>query len=134
MVLALALQPLATSGATPSTARLQQIIDDIGLPGETIGEVRVGNGRCRPSCTELRRTSVVKGMSYAKVRGQIDGLMRAHGFELKVYGHHPGQPERIDASSDRFLVQLELRDIGLAETRVAQVWIARGPAPEGRVG
>jgi hypothetical protein len=134
MIVGLALQPVATSGATPSPTRLAQIVDALGLPGTTVREVRIGNGRCRPACSELRRTTVARGMSYASARAEVEGLMRARGFAVKMYGHHAGQPERIDANSDTLRAQFELRESSLAVTRIAQVWIAVGPTPSNTVG
>lgn len=134
MVAGLLLQPLAAAGATPSVARLAQIVDSVGLPGEHVRDVRVGNGRCRPACSELRRTSVARGIAYAKARGQVDGALRANGYELKVYGRRAGEPERMDARKGKIFVQIELRQTKLDETRIAQVWITRGPRPSNQVG
>lgn len=134
MVVGLATQPVAAAGVVPSAARLAQTVDAIGLPGEITRDVRVGNGRCRPSCSELRRTAVAKGIAYAKARAQVEGILRARGFKVTLYGHRPGEPERIDALSDDLLAQFELRQIALDQTRIAAVWIARGPAADSEVG
>lgn len=134
MVAALFVQPLAASGATPSPTRLARIVNALGLPGKTTHEVRIGNGRCRPACSELRRVSIVRGESYASARSDFEGNLRARGFDVRLYGHHAGEPERIDASNDKYLVQLELRVVSLGVTRVSQVWVARGPAPAHSVG
>lgn len=134
MTLGLVLQPLATSGATPSPARLAQTVDSLGLPGDNPRDVYIGNARCRPACSELRRTTVARGISYAKARARVEGLMRVHGFKVRMYGHRAGAPERIDAESDDLLVQFELRQVALGETRVASVWLPRGPTPDTEVG
>lgn len=134
MVVALVLQSVASSGITPSPARAAQLVDDLGLPGELIRETKVGNGRCRPSCSELRRVSVAKNISYAKARANVEGLLRAHGFTVKMYAHAPGAPERIDAANDDFLVQFELRQVAPGETRISAVWLARGPRSDFEVG
>ena len=134
MMVGVLLQPLAAAGATPSLPRLAQIVDDVGLPGTTIRDVRVGNGRCRPACSELRRTSVARGIAYAKARGQVDSALRAQGYEIKAYGHRAGQPERIDARKGKVFVQIELRHTQLDETRIAQVWITLGPRPDTQIG
>ena len=134
MVAGLATQPFATSGITASPQRLAQTVDHIGLPGDVVRQVFVGNGRCAPACSELRRTVRVKGVAYAKARAQVEGIMRARGFKVTLYGHRAGQPERIDAVSDDLLAQFELRSVAPDETRVASVWIVRGPTPKNEVG
>lgn len=134
MLVGLIVQPLATAGVTPSPDRLAQIIDALDLPGETVRDIKVGNSRCRPACSELRRTGVVKGIAFIKAKGQIDSIMRAHGFTVKEYGHRVGEPTRIDVSNDDLLGQFELRFVALGETRIAQVWIARGPASDVEIG
>ncbi len=134
MIVAVALTPLASSGATPSPARLAVIANDLGLPGTTVRDVRIGSGRCRPACSELRRTAVVRDISYAKVRAQITGILRASGFEVRVYAHKVGQPLRIDAKKPRLLASFEVRQVTTSETRVASVFIAKGPPPDHEVG
>lgn len=134
MVAGLLLQGVAASGATPSPARLSRMIDSFGLPGETVRDVHVGNGRCRPACSEVRRVSIARNIAYAKARARIEGLMRAHGFTVTMYGHHAGEPERIDAEKDKLRVQFELRVAKLGETHIAHVWIADGPTPDNEVG
>lgn len=134
VVAGLALQPVATSGTTPSPQRLGDIVDGFGLPGETVRDVHVGNGRCRPACSELRRVSMARGLAYAKARAQVEGLMRARGFEVLMFGHHPGEPERIDARNDHLRAQFELRVVELGVTRISQVWITLGPRPDRQVG
>ena len=134
MVVAVIVQPLAASGATPSPTRLARIVDHLGFPGETRHEVRIGNGRCRPACSELRRVTVVRNQSYVSARADFEGNLRARGFEIRQYGHHAGEAERIDAQNDDYMVQLELRIIGVGVTRVSQVWVARGPTPRHSVG
>lgn len=134
MVAALALQPVTASGITPSPSRVAQIVDALGLPGRTVRESSVGNARCRPACSELRRVSSVTGISYAKARANVEGLLRAHGFKVHVYPHSAGAPERIDAQNDEFLVQFELRSVSQTTTRIASVWLARGPRSDFEVG
>jgi hypothetical protein len=134
MVVGVVLTPLASSGATPSPARLATIADDLELPGATVRDVRLGSGRCRPACSELRRTAVVRDISYAKVRAQITGILRASGFEVRIYAHRVGQPLRIDAKKRRLLASFELRQVSASETRIASVFIAKGPAPDHEVG
>jgi hypothetical protein len=134
MLVGLLVIPLASAGATPSPARLRQIADAIGVPGKVVHEVQIGNGRCRPACSELRRTSVASGSSYVKYRAQIEGALTARGFEIKRYARRAGEPDRIDAVSERLLVSVDMRMLDLSRTRIAQIYIARGPKPDHSVG
>lgn len=134
MLAGVVLQPVAVAGVTPSPNRLAAIVDGFELPGETVRDVKIGNGRCRPACSELRRTAVATGMSFTKARAGVEGLLRAHGFTVRFYGYGPGDPLRIDAENDALRAQFELRAVTLDETRIAQVWLAKGPAPAHEVG
>ncbi len=135
MVLGVALVPLVSAGATPSPARLSAMVDDLGLPGETVREVHVGSGRCRPECSEIRRTSVAKGIAFAKVRAQLAGILRASGFDVRVYSHDIGEPVRIDAAKPKLRAQFALVwNPASFETRISSVVIARGPASDHEVG
>jgi len=134
MVLGVALIPLASAGATPSTGRLAELADSIGLPGTTIRDRAIGNGRCRPACSELRRTAVVDGISIVKVRAQVVGALKSAGYEVRVYSHAPNAPQRIDAGGKKVLVSLELRRTTEARTTIAAVFLAQGPAPDHEVG
>jgi hypothetical protein len=133
-VVSLFLLPVGSAGATPSPERLQRIVNAIELPGVTQRDVRVGNGRCRPTCSELRRTAVAKGVSFDKVKAQIEGILRYRGFTVREYGYDTGEPLRIDATSDDYYASFELRNVTPGETRIAHVWIARGPKSEHKVG
>jgi hypothetical protein len=133
-VVGLAVTPLATSGITPSTARLSALADHIGMPGRTVREVRIGDGRCRTACSEIRRISVVEGMSFTKAYGLTLGALKARGYDTKRYAFAPNAPARIDASRGKILVSLELRNQGQGRTRVAAVFLAKGPRPDTSVG
>ncbi|MEY2470059.1 MAG: hypothetical protein QOF21_2757 [Actinomycetota bacterium] len=134
MVAGVALIPLASHGATPSPARLAEIADAIGLPGSTVRDSSVGNGRCRPSCTELRRVAVAEGSSFVKVGAQVFAALQTRGFTVKVYPHAVGAPQRIDATSKKLWVSIELRQTTLVKTTIAEVFLAQGPAPDHSVG
>jgi hypothetical protein len=134
MVAGVLAMPIAGSGATPSAARLSAMIDGLRLPGEVVHEVRVGNGRCRPACSEVRRTATVRGIAFAKAKARLQVALRLHDFTVREYGHTPGAPTRIDAESDDMLAQFELRMVDLATTRIAIVVIAKGPASDYKVG
>jgi hypothetical protein len=134
VVVSLALLPLAAAGATPSPERLQRVVNALELPGETTRDVRIGNGRCRPSCSELRRTAIARGTAFDKVRSQLEGILRYRGFEVREYAYNPGEPLRIDAQTDDYFASFELRQNTPGVTRIAQVWIARGPKSENKIG
>lgn len=134
VVAAVALVPLASAGATPSTARLAALVDDIGLPGRVQRETRIGNGRCRIACSEIRRVAVVERLAFAKVHGKVYFALRSRGFEVKLYDYAVGAPARIDAKYKKILVSVELRAVGENRTRVATVVLADGPAPSHSVG
>ncbi len=133
-VIGVAVMPLASSGITPSTARLSATTDRIGMPGRTIREVRIGDGRCRTACSELRRTTIVTGMSFRKAYGLTLGALKARGYVTKAYAFGVNAPARIDATRGKVLVSLELRDEGGGKTRVACVVLVKGPRPDTSVG
>jgi hypothetical protein len=134
MLAAVACIPLAITGATPSTARLAEIADGIGLPGRVVRDHRLGNGRCRPACSEIRRVAFVDDDSLAAVEFGVTSAFRRRGYELTIYPHASGVPARIDAKRGRTLVSVEIASITLARTRIATVFIAQGPAPHHSVG
>jgi len=134
MVVGLGLQPVATAGITPSTRKLASIVDGLSLPGKTVRNVTVGNSRCRPACSELRRITIAKGLSYASARAEVEGNLRARGFTVRMYPHRAGEPERIDAENRVLQAQFELRYLAPAETRIASVWLVKGPTPDTSVG
>ena len=133
-VLAALLVPVAAAGATPSVSRLSSIVDSIGLPGRVTREVRIGNGRCRDACSEIRRVAYTDGPAFAKVYSQTYNALRVRNFELKRYAYAPGAPARIDAKYKKILVSLELRSVSASRTRIAVVVLADGPAPSHSVG
>ncbi len=133
-IVGVVVMPLATSGITPSTARLSALADDLGFPGQVAREVRIGDGRCRAACSEVRRTTIVDGMSFAKAYGLVVGTLKAHGYNTKRYAYAPGAPARIDAARDKLLISLEVRAQRNGRTRIAAVFLAKGPAPDTSVG
>lgn len=134
VVVAVALVPIASAGATPSTARLSSIVDAIELPGRVQREVRIGNGRCSNACSEIRRVAVVDRLAFAKVYGQVYFALRTHGFKVKLYKYDVGAPARIDAQYKNILLSVELRSIPTNRTRIATVALADGPTPSTSVG
>lgn len=134
MIAGLVAIPVASTGATPSTGRLASIANDIDLPGTIERDVRIGDGRCRPVCSELRRTSVVGGIAFVKARTQVRAALVGHGYSVRVYAHAAGAPQRIDAAKGKILVSLELRLLSDGRTRIAAVFLAQGPAPDTSVG
>lgn len=134
MVVGCLLIPVASAGATPSTSRLAQIADGFHIPGKLVNEVRIGTGRCRPACSEIRRVAMVRGSSFAKVRSYVGTVMRAQGFEVREYGFARGAPARIDAVKAHLAVAFELRAADLDVTRIAETVVALGPAPAHSVG
>ena len=134
MTLGIAAIPIASSGATPSAARLEQIADGLNLPGRIERNRTLGNGRCRDACSEVRRVTLVEDIAFAKFVGQLHGVLYAKHYTVKEYAHHQGEPLRIDASKGKVLAQFEIRFIDLGKTRVASIFIADGPEPTHRVG
>ncbi|MBA2607815.1 MAG: hypothetical protein H0U92_02645 [Actinobacteria bacterium] len=134
MAVSLVAIPFASAGATPSTGHLASIADDIGLPGKTQREIRIGDGRCRPACSELRRTSVIDGISFVKAVAQARIILLSRGYAVREYGHRVGAPTRIDASRRKVLVSLELQSITPTRTRIAAIFLAQGPTPDTSVG
>lgn len=134
MLAGLATIPIATSGATPSTGRLAEMADYLALPGKRIREVRIGNGRCRPACSELRRVSVVDGLSFVKVVSQHRIALASRGYAVREYAHDVDEPTRIDAMKGKLTVSLELRQLNDVRTRIAAVFIVAGPTPDTSVG
>lgn len=134
MIVGLLAMPVASAGATPSTGRLASIANNLDLPGTVERDVRLGDGRCRPVCSELRRTSVVDGIAFAKARTQVRAALVGHGYSVRVYAHAVGAPQRIDAAKGKVLVSLELRLLNDGRTRIAAVFLAQGPAPNTSVG
>jgi hypothetical protein len=134
MVVGVALMPLAASGATPSPARLSAMIDNLRLPGTTQHEVRIGNGRCRPACSEVRRVSTANGSAFAKVSAQVQGALRVRKFTVRLFSHRVGAPTVITAENDKMIANFELRMESLGKTRIAGTFIAKGPTPAHSVG
>jgi hypothetical protein len=134
MVAGLVTIPIASSGATPSTGRLVEFANHLSLPGTVVREVRIGSGRCRPACSELRRTSVMDGISFVKVVSQHRIALASRGFTVKEYAHAVGEPTRIDGVRGKIAVSLELRRIDEVRTRIASVFLAEGPTPDTSVG
>ncbi len=134
VAVAIALVPVASAGATPSTARLSSMVDTIGLPGRVQRETRIGNGRCRSACSEIRRVAVVERLAFAKVYGQVYFALKSRGFEVKLYEYAVGAPARIDAKYKNILVSLELRSLTSNRIRIATVALADGPTPSHSVG
>ncbi|HVT76484.1 MAG TPA: hypothetical protein VHD87_05600 [Acidimicrobiales bacterium] len=134
MVVGIAFMPLASHGATPSPARLSALADHLGLPGVKVHEVRIGNGRCRPSCSEVRRVSTAKGSSFVKTAAELQAALRVRGFTVKLFAHAVGAPTVISAESSRITAEFELRPVDLDVTRIAGTFIAKGPTPAHSVG
>jgi hypothetical protein len=134
MVLGVAAIPAAAAGATPSTGRLMSIANDLGFPGRIEHQTVIGNGRCRPACSELRRDAFVEDSSFASVRGLTLGVLREHRYTFEEYPEQVGGPVRIDASKGKVMISLEITFVSLARTRVAEIFIAKGPAPHHSVG
>lgn len=126
--------PIAMSGATPSVGRLAQIADGLGFPGDTVHEVKIGSGLCRPSCSEIRRTIIARGSSLSKFQALTTGALRARHYVVRDYPYGPGQPIRVDAMRDKVLISLEIRSVDLDTTRIAVTFIADGPTPAHSVG
>jgi hypothetical protein len=126
--------PLALTGATPSVGRLAQIIDGLGLPGKTAHEVRIGSGRCRPACSEIRRTIIARGSSLSKFQAYTIAAFKTNGYAVREYPYGPGQPIRVDAKRGKVLASLEIRPVDLDTTRIALTVIADGPTPAHSVG
>ncbi|MEY2419281.1 MAG: hypothetical protein QOG90_1961 [Actinomycetota bacterium] len=134
MIVGVLFMPVGAAGATPSPARLSAMVDDLGLPGATLHEVRIGNGRCRPSCSEVRRVSTAKASSFVKVSAQLQGALRVRDFTVRLFSHRVGAPTVITAENDKMTANFELRVVSLAETRIAGTFIAKGPTPAHSVG
>jgi hypothetical protein len=134
MIVGVAVMPLAASGATPSPARLSAMVDGLGLPGVKVHEMRIGNGRCRPACSEVRRVSTARGIAFAKVAAQLQGALRVRKFTVRLFPHRPGAPTRITAENDDMTAEFELRVVELGETRIAGTFVAKGPPPAHSVG
>ena len=128
MVVGLALMPLASHGATPSPARLQQVADAIGLPGKTVRDRTAGTGRCRPICSELHRRSVVDGVSFVKARAQVIGILKARQFAVTE------SPTKARATRGRLAIQVTLTQTSLDRTTVNLDVFALGPTPAHSVG
>ncbi|MDP1794238.1 MAG: hypothetical protein Q8K63_08895 [Acidimicrobiales bacterium] len=126
--------PIAASGATPSPARLATLADEIGLPGRVTREVRIGDGRCRSACSEIRRTAIAADISFAKAYARTHGALQSAGYETRRFAYSAGAPAIIHARKGKILVQLELRDLGPGRTRLAAVFLADGPTPDTSVG
>jgi hypothetical protein len=126
--------PFALSGATPSVGRLAQIADGLEFPGKVAHEVRLGTGRCRPACSEIRRTIIARGSSLSKFQALTVAALRSRGYALREYPYGPGQPIRVDAKHGKVLVSLDIRPVDLDTTRIAATFIADGPAPAHSVG
>jgi hypothetical protein len=126
--------PVAIAGATPSVGRLTEIADGLEFPGRVAHEVTIGSGRCRPSCSEIRRTIIARGSSLSKFQALAIGALRARHYVVREYPYGPGQPIRVDAKHDKVLVSLEIRSVDLDTTRIAVTFIADGPAPAHSVG
>lgn len=126
--------PIGVAGATPSVARLTQIADGIDLPGKVVTSRSLGNSRCRDACSELRRTSTITDISFAKARARVIAALRNDGFSLREYPHAADAPIRIDATKGKVFVSVELRFVDLDQTRLATVFLADGPAPDHSVG
>ncbi len=134
MVVGVALIPLASAGATPSPQKLAKIADALELPGHTVRDRAVGNGRCRPTCSELRRTAVAEGSSFTKVGAEVFAVLSRRGFTMRTYPHTADEPLRIDAISKKLWVSIELRRTTLVRTTISAVFLAQGPAPEHEIG
>lgn len=126
--------PFAVMGATPSTAQLVKITNSMRFPGDVQRDVRVGSGRCRPACSELRRTLLVSGVGFAKARSGVMTSLRYRKFEIKEYGRVAGAPLRIDAQRNKIKISIELREVDLDNTRIALIVLVDGPAPDYEVG
>ena len=133
-VLALILIPAAASGITASPARLAQIADDADLPGRVVSERSFGNGRCEPSCSELRRTLVLDGVSFTKARAQVVNILKARGYTVKLYSTRPDRPQRVDAGTEAVLVSIEMRRTSLVKTTIEAHFFAQGPASSREIG
>lgn len=133
-VLALLTIPTASSGITPSPGRLSQIADSADLPGRVVSETRFGNGRCAPSCSEIRRTFVVDGVSFTKARAQTVGILKRRGYTVKLYSTRPDRPQRIDAGTADVLVSIEMRRTSLVKTTVEAHFFAQGPESSREIG
>lgn len=126
--------PFAVMGATPSTAQLVKITNSMRFPGEVQRDIRVGSGRCRPACSELRRTLLVSGVGFAKARSGVMTSLRYRNFTIKEYGRVAGAPLRIDAQRNKIKISIELREVDLDNTRIALIVLVDGPAPDYEVG
>ena len=125
MAAGVALMPFASHGATPSPHRLSEITDAIGLPGKTATEKLSGNGRCRPLCSTVERDMYADGMSFAKVRAQTIGILKARGF--RVTG------DRV-ATSPKMDILFQLTSVTLTRTKLHLSVVANGPTPTASVG
>jgi hypothetical protein len=134
MVVGVACMPIAGAGATPSPARLSHTVDRLGLPGTNVHEVRIGNGRCRPACSEVRRVWKATGSSFVKFSAQVEGALRSREFTVRTFSHRIGAPSIITAENDDLIASFELRAVSLNETRIAGTFIAKGPTPTHSVG
>ena len=134
MIVSVALIPIASHGATPSPQKLAEMADALGLPGRTVRDSSLGNGRCRPACSELRRVAVADGSSFTKVGAEVLATLQTRGFTTRSYPHAPGDPFRIDATSKRLWISIELRRTTSLRTTIAEVFLAQGPAPHHEVG
>ncbi len=134
MMVAVALLPLATHGATPSTGRLAEIADGLQLPGVVARDHRLGNGRCRNACSEIRRVAFVDEEPEAAVEFRITSTLKKRGYQVTLYPHAPLTPQRIDAKRGKILVSIEIRIISVTRTRIAEIFLTEGPAPDTSVG
>lgn len=133
-VVGVAVIPIASAGATPSPARLSAIANAIKLPGRVTHETRLGDGRCRTACSEIRRTALVTGISFKKAYVATITALKGAGYETKEFARAPGAPAVVHAAKGKILVQLELRAGKDGSTRVASIFLADGPTPDTSVG
>lgn len=135
VVIGLVLVPVASSGATPSTGRLADIADNLGIPGKTARtDGAKGNGRCRPACSELHRVVVNDGSSFTKMRTQVSNALKERGYNVHVYGTSPDQPQRMTARSDKVVIEVVMLRTSIVRTTIELFLFAQGPEGSSKIG
>ena len=134
-VIGLVLVPVASSGATPSTGRLEDVAGSLGLPGRIVRTDGIkGNGRCRPACSELHQVVVTDKSSFTKVRTQVSNALKAREYDVRVYGTSPKEPQRMTARSDKVVIEVVMLRTSTVVTTIELFLFAQGPEGANEIG